>query len=444
MSAVRDDLPALTARLLAVEAQALLTRLGQVRPFVLTETMVVAANLPYQAHRAIERFLYESRVALRREVLAFLGWLRGAGQDASPAEQQQRFVVIRMRFNDVLAQLDLFAEVITQRSEPTTGVWLSGLDHLAADALVVPGWTQERPAQICYLARGPGAAIRRARTRLPGGRLSPVAIIRVPRERMVGHGIAGSLVHEVGHQAAALLGLVESLRAVLRERTGRRDDAVWQSWHRTVSECVADFFSVGKLGISSTLGLMAVVSLPRFFVFRAPGDDPHPMPYVRVLLSAQIGDTLYPNPQWRQLADVWRAFYPTDGLPPDQRRTIADLEASLPEMAAILAEHRAPALRGLTLADVMPLDERRPEQLLGRYAAWGNDIGVLARQPPTLVFATVGQARAAGRITVTQEREILSAVLTAWAVRGSLDVLERASPGAPAALRPRPLKGTLR
>ncbi len=55
------------------------------------------------------------------------------------------------------------------------------------------------------LLSGPraGAAIRRARTRLPGGGDNPVAIIRVPRERMVGSGIASSLVHEVGHQAAA-------------------------------------------------------------------------------------------------------------------------------------------------------------------------------------------------------------------------------------------------
>ena len=60
---------------------------------------------------------------------------------------------------------------------------------------------------MCYLDRGHGAAIRRARARLPGGGMSPVAIIRVPRERMVGAGIASSLVHEVGHQAAALLDL---------------------------------------------------------------------------------------------------------------------------------------------------------------------------------------------------------------------------------------------
>ena len=75
-------------------------------------------------------------------------------------------------------------------------------------------------ACVCYLDRGVGAAIRRARTRLPGGGDNPAAIIRVPRERMVGGGIASSLVHEVGHQAAALLGLVSSLRPVLRAQRG--------------------------------------------------------------------------------------------------------------------------------------------------------------------------------------------------------------------------------
>ncbi|WP_127127375.1 hypothetical protein [Georgenia sp. SYP-B2076] len=413
---------ATTARLLEVEAEALLVRLGQVRPFVLTETMVVAANLPYQAHRAIERFLFDGRMALRREVVGFLGWLHGAGRGAPPEEQQRRFVVIRLRFNDVLSQLDMFAEVLTQRSEQTTGVWLSGLDHLAADALRMPAPHPQLPPQICYLARGSGAAIRRARTRLPGGRLSPVAIIRVPRERMVGHGVASSLVHEVGHQAAALLGLVESLRAEIR---ARGDGGAWETWHRTVSECVADFWAVGKLGISATLGLMAVVSLPRYFVFRPSGEDPHPTPYLRVLLSAAVGDVLYPHPQWRRMAETWRAFYPTGGLPADHARAVAELEPTVPAMARLLAGHRPPSLGGRALAEIMPLRRRRPEQLLAMHAAWRDDLGIVARLPPTLVFAAVGQARAAGRVSADQESDVLSSVLTAWAVRGSLEVLER-------------------
>jgi hypothetical protein len=57
-------------------------------------------------------------------------------------------------------------------------VWLSGLDVVAADALALPAY-YESPPVICYLDRDVGAAIRRARTRMPGGGENPVAIVRV-------------------------------------------------------------------------------------------------------------------------------------------------------------------------------------------------------------------------------------------------------------------------
>ena len=50
----------------------------------------------------------------------------------------------------------LFTEVVTQRSEHGTGVWLSGLDVLAADALRVDVEGYEEVPSICYLARGAG------------------------------------------------------------------------------------------------------------------------------------------------------------------------------------------------------------------------------------------------------------------------------------------------
>src|SRR5919204_3654279 len=205
----------LARTLLEQEARALLTRLGRVRPFALQETMLPAAALAPATQIAIERFLIGNRFALREEVLAYLRWLRGEGRAATPDEMQRRFTIVRLRFNNTLTQFDTFSELITQRSEHETGVWLSGLDVLAADALATPVRYFEQPQVVCYLARGPGAAIRRARTRLPGGGQNPVAIVRVPRERMVGHGIGSSLVHEVGHQAAALLDLVPGLRARL-------------------------------------------------------------------------------------------------------------------------------------------------------------------------------------------------------------------------------------
>jgi hypothetical protein len=407
------------------EARALLTRLERVKPFALHETMVPAAALAPSAQSAIERFLLGGRAALHRRVHAFLDWLDGPGGDASPAVQQRRFTVIRLQFNDALSQFDLFTEVITQRSEHETGVWLSGLDLLAQDALTLPGGYFEPPSVVCYLARGPGAAIRRARTRLPGGAQNPVAIIRVPRERMVGHGIASSLIHEVGHQGAALLELVESLRPAL-QRTEQRAPAgerpSWACWTRWVSEITADLWSVARLGIGSTLGLLGVVSLPRWFVFRPSGDDPHPIPWIRVLLSCAMGDALYPHPQWASLAEVWRSLYPVGAVTDVHRRTLAGLEATIPQFVAQLLDHRPPSLRGRAIGEVLAMDGRRPEHLLARYGGWRRRPAAIATAPPSLVFAALGQARAAGRLSPERESRLLGNLLTHWALRSTLDI----------------------
>jgi hypothetical protein len=77
--------------------------------------------------------------------------------------------MLRLRYNAVLTQFDFFHNVITQRSENQTGVWLSVLDVASADALQLKHKFFDAPPIICYLDRGAGAAIRRARTRLPGG-----------------------------------------------------------------------------------------------------------------------------------------------------------------------------------------------------------------------------------------------------------------------------------
>src|SRR5262249_53198782 len=294
--------------LLGQEARALLTRLGRVKPFALQETMLPAAALSPAALVAIERFLIGNRYALRDEIHEYIEWLEHDGRRAPPEEMQRRFTIVRLRFNDPLSQFDLFSEVITQRTESETVVWLSGLDVFAADALAPPAAPCDPPQVICYLARGPGAAVRRARTRLPGGGDNPVAIVRVPRERMVGHGIASSLVHEVGHQAAALLDLVPSFRPRLHAQglhAPHPDRLAWTLWERWISEIVADVWSVGKLGIGSTLGLIGVVSMPGWFVFRVATDDPHPVPWIRVRLSCAIGDAFYPHPQWAELSELW-------------------------------------------------------------------------------------------------------------------------------------------
>lgn len=384
----------LAAWLLEQEARALLTRLDRVQPFALRQTMVPAAMVLPQTAAAIEGYLIEGRRRLRRRVLEFITWIRGPGGEAPPVEMQRRFTILRLGFNNILAQLDLFAEALSQRSEAETGVWLSGLDLAAQDALRLRGHYYDPPPVFCYLHRGLGGAIRRARTRLPGGGENPVSIIRIPRERMIGFGIASSLVHEVGHQASALLRLVESLRPVLQETARHAPDSqrpAWRLFERWISEIVADFWAVAKVGVASTLGLMGIVSLPRAFVFRMSLDDPHPFPWIRVKLSCALGDALYPDPQWRGIATIWDHLYPVAGLDEGRARTIKLLEGAITPFVSLLAEHRPQALRGQSLREAVSIPSRTPRRLATLHEQWLAHPDLMWTAAPTLVFAVFGQ-----------------------------------------------------
>ena len=405
------------------EARALLTRLERVRAFALQETMVPAAMPSYEAQNAIEHYLAQGRRRLHHLVSNYIRWLHtDEAQRVSAAETQQRFSLLRLRFNAVLTQFDIYADAISQRSERVTGIWLAGLDSFAADALTLPGDYYLTPAVICYLDRGHGAAIRRARTRLPGGGENPVAVIRVPRERMIGSGIASSLVHEVGHQGAALIDLVTSLRPLLRgmQQGDQGQRLVWRCWERWISEIVADFWSVAQVGIASTHGLIGVVSLPRFFIFRFTLDDPHPFPWIRVKLSCAMGRALYPDPQWDTLERLWESFYPRAGLSPKKLSLLQLLDAGIPSFVSLLVHHRPSSLKGKTLSEIFAPDQKQPARLRALFNHWQRSPGLERRAAPTLVFAVLGQAKADGKLSPKEEGQLLDELLTHWALTNTL------------------------
>jgi len=409
--------------LISQEARALLTRLNLIKPFVLQETMVPAAAPSHLAQTAIEDYLVYKKSKLREMIQWFLEWLAREEWVITPDEAQRRLSFLRLRFIAVLLQLDVFADVMTQRSEQETGVWLAGLDKAATDLLRLAGDYYKVPPIVCYLDRGIGGAIRRARTRLPGGGRNPVAIIRIPRERMIGTGIASTLGHEVGHQGAVALDLVNSFRPILvgMQKKGGSEHMAWALWARWVPEIIPDFWAISKIGIASTLGLMGVVSLPRAFVFRFNIDSPHPIPWIRVKLSCAMGNALYPHPQWGRLENVWESYYPRVGLNDDMERLFSKLESTLPSFISLLVNHRPKTLRGSSLLEVFSLKDRHPARLAEHYSSWSNSAVRMYTASPSLVFAVVGQARTNGRISPEAESKILSKMFTYWAMKGTLD-----------------------
>jgi hypothetical protein len=389
--------------LIESEALALLARLERVRPFSLAETMVPAAAPSVGAMRAVEQHVADSIDSLVPELGGFLEWMKACPQ---PDLAQERFSLLRLRFNLFLDRFDVYSDAITQRSEQPIGVWLAGLDELAEDMLAVGVQAAARPPLACYLDRGRGAAIRRARTRFSDGELNPLALVRLPRERMIGSGIASSLAHEVGHQGIALLGLLEPAQRALALASPA---GPWAHW---VSEILADFWAVACLGVSATVGLLAVVTLPRAFVFRTSEADVHPTPYIRTLLSAELGARLFPDPQWRRLVATWRKLYPLAGEAPEAQARFGAREAELPAIADTLARLRFPSL-GRTLAEHLRASERTPRRLRQAFASGARP------DSPLMAIAALGQARADGALEPEHEAHRLDELLRFWALRRS-------------------------
>jgi hypothetical protein len=411
-------MPRILARqFLESEALSLITRLEQVTPFSLSMPMVAAASVSDEAFRAISDHLLTRKHDLKRQVHAFVHFLKNpANAPLSEQELQAGYALLKLRFNAILDQFDIFADVINQRAEHTTGVWIAGLDILAQDALQLKGNYYEVPPVMCFLERGHGAAIRRARTRLPGGDTNPVAIIQVPRERMVGSGVAASLIHEVGHQGAALLDLVATIRAEMtKTQVPPPQQSGWAMYYLWLSEIIADFWAMAHLGIGASLGLMGVVSLPRYFMFRHHPTDPHPFPWIRVKISLAFGEALFPHPQWAMMQQLWHQLYPTEGLAKETLDTLATLEKSMPQFVQLVLVHRNKHTRGEPLVTLFPTKTRQPALLKATYQLWRQQPTSMRQGDPSFIMAVIGQARADSEITAEEESHLLSRLLRNWA-----------------------------
>ena len=157
---------------------------------------------------------------------------------------------------------------------------------------------------------------------------------------------------------------------------------------------------------------MGVLCLPPAFVFRDGGDDPHPPPWLRVLLACAFGHALYPHAQWHGMAALWRTLYP---LPPARAALARQAQACEP-FAHWLLEQRPPALQGRMLGEVLAAATHGADTLR-RQALPGPALFAL---PPVRACAVLGQARADGRLAPAEEARRMDHLLTHWALRRSL------------------------
>lgn len=356
----------------------------------LADLDVVAAP---EAWGALEGYLQRSVrdrlrgvvAALTAEAQALQRMLNG-GRDL--ADVRSGLLRLRGRYLQVETVLDFYGDAINSRTNPQLRALLRGYDTVAGDSMagILTRVGIDAPPALVYLDRGLGAAILRARIRLwDQGHPSPAAAIKLTRHNL---SYPTALLHETGHQVNHLTGLNAELANALGERLARRSRELADAWRGWASETAADVHAFAQAGWAPVAGLANVVDGPTAAVYRIRFGDPHPFPFIRVMLNVALCRSWYGTGPWDDVARAWTKRHPPESVRGDVGAlTRASLDA-MDEIVDICTRQPMAAFNGAPLFAL--LDPRRVSPAA---------LGSLARQAgPSLLTSSYLRRREPLRI----------------------------------------------
>jgi hypothetical protein len=214
---------------------------------------------------------------------------------------------------------DFYFELFGQR-QSKYGDWLLSCDRIAMDcyqaAYTGIGVARSIPAPppFCYMKTGfAPATIRRGIpvTKL-GKQLNPFPLVQLPYHRLVNPWTLGAVMHEVSHNLQSDLGLSKDVpRSIalrlLKADLGRSVASVWAKWNR---EMFADMSALLLGGPEVVGSLMDVIGRAPEAVVAFSPRGPHPTPYLRLLISAELLRRMGFAEQAEQYARAWTRIYP--------------------------------------------------------------------------------------------------------------------------------------
>ena len=233
------------------------------------------------------------------------------------------------------------------------------LDGAAAVGILDPWALREPPLTYLSAELSPLTWVRGSRPNdgraydLGTSRL-PIPVIEVPWDHVENTWELMSLHHEVGHDLEADLKLrgvlAASLQTVL-SNNGVPPSRV-QQWLAWQGEVLADLVGLQLGGAPFAEVLTHLLLLPEPLVTILDEEDPHPTPYLRILMNAAYIPTMIKDHQpladdSQQIADRWVAIY---GNQPQLDPWGGDFAL----VFAALMDTALPELKGRTVRELMP------------------------------------------------------------------------------------------
>lgn len=310
--------------------------------------------------RAIEAKLHTT---LKRKGGRLLGSIHDPG---SRKELTRLLGNMELTLSKYFTYFDTFVDLLSQRHLPEMGLLLGGCDVLAWDSL-----KKDHPAlsiieePLVSFNRGFGASILREGVRLPDGTPNPLATIQIPYTKLRDKYNLTSVVHETGHSAMVQLDLIHALPDAVRGAlsaagASKKLRKLYGLWCKEIGP---DFWGFCNCGAAQASSVMEILTLPASRVFRISPADPHPPPFLRVLLACEWCRHEWGRGDWDNWEREWVNTYPLEEAPEKYRAILTSGLKFLPAVSRALFRTRFRMLGNRTIPSLFDIESVSPVRL---------------------------------------------------------------------------------
>jgi len=283
---------------------------------------------------------------------------------------------------------DFYFELFGQR-QTRFAKWLLSCDRIGLDcyracylglgvARSIPS-----PPPFSYMATGfsPATFRRGIPLKRLGKQLNPFPLIQLPYHRLVNPWTLGAVLHEMSHNLQNDLGLQRDIPrkiglSLLRAGASRRVTRIWIRWNR---EMFADMAGTLLAGPSFTGSLMDILSRgPEAVVYYSPR-GPHPTPFLRMLINAELLRRMGFESEGRRYRKAWLRIYPkasSGNIPPAMLKSF-DEACPIAVDAMCYQPYRSLGNRSLAKVINFGAKEQQMIEEASRRLAAGVDPGII-------------------------------------------------------------------
>jgi hypothetical protein len=283
---------------------------------------------------------------------------------------------------------DFYFELFGQR-QGKYGEWLLSCDRIAMDCYQAAytglgvARTVPAPPPFCYMKTGfaPSTIRRGIPVRKLGKQINPFPLVQLPYHRLVNPWTLGAVMHEVSHNLQSDLGLSKDIprqvgMRLLKADVGRFVASVWVRWNR---EMFADMSALLLGGPEVVGSLMDVIGRAPAAVFAFNPVGPHPTPYLRLLVSAEMLRRMGFKTEADQYARAWTRIYPNPHAGTIPKNVIATFPKACATAVDAMCFQPYPSLGDKSLSELIRFekkDQTMIEESAKRMAA-GVDPGII-------------------------------------------------------------------